>query len=312
MGNQAHIRDSRQPGHFWADNEIVDEYLPIIGIYGFAVYMLLTKHADSKTGQCDPSVSGLAAKLGISAPTVRAALDKLKDAGLITIKHRRREKDGKLINQTSIYTILAIKKAQNDVPTKPGLVPNEIYQGTKGDLPGVLNQVDQGTKPGLVGVLNQVSSNKTHKNKTQLTRGGDEETQIQSPPRPLSELATAIADVCKINPKIATAKQKTALNATYQALNSIGATPSDVRQRESWWYANAWQAKKEGRAPRPDELQTIWEEAAAPVRNHLANGTRPPADLPMMTAADSAGKAILSAAERKRIVEANWPVGKKS
>jgi hypothetical protein len=85
-------------------------------------------------------------------------------------------------------------------------------------------------------------------------------------PRPLSELALAIADVCKINPKIPTDKQKRALNATYQALKGIGATPADVRARETWWYANDWRAKKEGRAPRPDELQAIWEEAATPIK----------------------------------------------
>jgi phage replication O-like protein O len=94
--------------------------------------------------------------------------------------------------------------------------------------------------------------------------------------RPLSELALTIADVCKINPKIATEKQKRTLNATYQALKGIGATAIDVRARESWWYANDWRAKKEGRAPRPDELQAIWEEAAAPVKKQPANTTSGP------------------------------------
>ncbi len=92
------------------------------------------------------------------------------------------------------------------------------------------------------------------------------------PARPLSELAATIADVCKINPKIPTAKQKRALNETYQALKGIGATPADVRARETWWYANDWRAKKEGRAPRPDELQAIWDEAATPVKK---NGSGP-------------------------------------
>lgn len=163
------VRDIRQPGHFWADNEVVEDYLPTIGVYGFAVYMLLAKYADSKTGQCDPSIGGMAKKLGVSAPTVRAALDKLKEAGLITIRHRHKARDDKMINQTSIYTLLAVEKHRNDAPTKPGLVPS--------DVEGVLNLVDQGTKGDLVGVLNQVSSNNTHKNNTHPTTpssgGGD-------------------------------------------------------------------------------------------------------------------------------------------
>lgn len=171
---QSKVRDIRQPGHFWADNEIVDDHLPAIGVYGFAVYMLLAKHADAKTGQCDPSVGGMAKQLGVSAPTVRAALDKLEAQGLIRVKHRRREKGGKLINQTSLYTLLAVEKHQRPAPTKPDLVPNDIDQG-------VLNVVDQGTKGGLVGVLNQVSRNKTHKNKTHLTRGGEEQSPALTP-----------------------------------------------------------------------------------------------------------------------------------
>jgi DNA-binding transcriptional ArsR family regulator len=168
MGTSAQqfdIRDSRRPGHFWADNEIVDQHLPEIGVYGFAVYMLLCRYADSDTGQCFPSVGAMAAKLKISQPTVRAALEKLKEVKLITIRHRRKEHDGKVVNLTSIYTILAVKKGQKEEGTKPGLVPSEIEEG-------VLNEADQGTQSGLVGtkgdlggVLNQVSSNKTHENK---------------------------------------------------------------------------------------------------------------------------------------------------
>lgn len=170
MGNSTHVRDSRQPGHFWADNEIVDDYLPQIGVYGFAVYMLLAKYADAKTGQCDPSVEGMARKLNLSAPTVRKALDTLESEGLITIKRRRRERDGKLINQTSVYTLLAVDKRQSDAPGKRGLVPSDIDQGTQPDLPPLVNVVDQGTKGGLPGVLNHVSSNKTHENKKEGVR----------------------------------------------------------------------------------------------------------------------------------------------
>lgn len=130
--------------------------------------------------------------------------------------------------------------------------------------------------------------------------------------RPLSELALAIADVCKINPKIPTDKQKRALNATYQALKGIGATPSDVRARETWWYANAWQAKKEGRAPRPDELQAIWDEAATPVRKQSTNGAHAPADLPLVTAAPQQTPEDRrdAAARRKAIYEESKLAGK--
>lgn len=149
------VRDARQPGHFWADNELVDNHLPQIGVFGFAVYMLLARYADNTTGQCEPSIGLMAKQLSVSAPTVRKALETLRDCGLIAIRHRKKERDGKLVNQTSIYTILAVTKSKTGHGTKPDLVPNEIDQGTK---PGLVP-----TKPGLVGVLNQVSSNNTGK-----------------------------------------------------------------------------------------------------------------------------------------------------
>lgn len=279
MDNQASVRDSRQPGHFWADNEIADEYLPQIGIYGFAVYMLLARYADSKTGQCDPSVSGLASKLGISAPTVRTALDKLKDTGLITIRHRRREKDGKLINQTSIYTILAIKKAQKDLPTKSDLVPNEVDQ--------VLNHVDQGTKPGLGGVLNQVSSNKTHKNKNQLTRGGGEETQIFTP---------AVQAYFDTYPNETLDQDQMAL------INSTVSLLPRWKEVLRYWKASKYRAQSIPKMlDRYSTGTTVADDRPGGNRTQDKTG-RAPADLPLVTAtADH--KQVLSADERRRIIE---------
>ncbi len=257
MSNSARIRDHREPGHFWADNEIIDQHLSSIGAFGFAVYMLLTRYANNKTAQCDPSVRTIGNALRISPPTVQKALKALEDAGLIRITYRPRSVKNRKVNETNIYTLLSVEKMQHG--TQGDWVPKEIGYG-------VPKEVDKGTQGDLPGVPKEVGTNKTHVNKTKEREGSDHA-------RPLSELALAIADVCKINPKIPTPKQKQALNATYQALKSIGATPADVRARETWWYANAWQVKKEGRAPRPDELQAIWEEAAAPVKK---NGTGPP------------------------------------
>jgi DNA-binding Lrp family transcriptional regulator len=151
----AQARDHREPGHFWADNEIIDNHLEAIGVYGFAVYMLLTRYANFKTGQCDPSVGTIAKKLGISAPTVRKAIEALIQEGLISRDERPRNEDDRKKNDTNIYTLLAVAKKG----TKPALVPNDVDQG-------VLNDVDQGTQSDLVGVLNHVESNNTHGNKT--------------------------------------------------------------------------------------------------------------------------------------------------
>jgi hypothetical protein len=171
MGNQAHVRDSRQPGHFWADNEIVDDYLPIIGAYGFAVYMLLCKYADAKTGQCDPSVGGMAKRLQISPPTVKKALTTLEECGLISIKYRPRANKDRKVNDTNIYTLLAVEKKSRG--TQGDWVPKEIGYG-------VPNVVAQGTQGDWVGVPNHVGTNNTQLNNTQLTTPTPPATQTKN------------------------------------------------------------------------------------------------------------------------------------
>ena len=174
MNNQAHVRDKRQPGHFWADNEIVEDYLPTIGVYGFAVYMLLCKYANSETGQCDPSVKTIAKTLSISAPTVQKALKALVDSHLITVEYRPRADRDRKVNDTNIYTLLAVAKKPRG--TQPDWVPNDIGYG-------VPNHIDQGTQGDLPGVPKEVLTNNTHKNKTHRTRESGGEQESASPAR---------------------------------------------------------------------------------------------------------------------------------
>lgn len=141
-------RERRQPRHFWADNEIVSNYLPQIGVYGFSVYMLLCYHANAKTGKAFPSIATMAKKLEVSEPTIRSALEKLQKAKLIQISRRTKmSKNGKEVPTNNYYTLLTVRKNKQ----------------------GVVNQVDQGGKPHLPGVVNQVSPNNTKYNKTQGT-----------------------------------------------------------------------------------------------------------------------------------------------
>jgi len=152
MKNPPRIRDHREPGHYWADNEVVDNYLPVIGAYGFAVYMLLTRFANHKTGQCDPSLKTIATTLGISPPTAKKALDTLEAAGLITITYRPRASSNRKVNETNIYTLLAVEKEQRGtqgdwVPKEIGYgVPNDVDKGTQGDWVGVPKEVGTNNK----------------------------------------------------------------------------------------------------------------------------------------------------------------------
>lgn len=196
------VRDQRQPKHFWADNEIVDVYLPMIGMAGFAVYMLLCRFANQE-GQCDPSIAGLAKRLQVTQPTIRKAIKALEKANLITVKRGRSTTKGD--PDTHLYTILAVK----------GRVLNPVEGVLNAVEEGVLNRVDQGTKPDLRGVLNHVSPNKTH-----LEQDSKNNTSLS----PIAKASATDALAAEFDEKSVTSKELEAYLKVKQAAENL-ATP---------------------------------------------------------------------------------------
>ena len=76
--------------HFFGlDNDIIDIRAKTIGATALAVYTALSRFANRKTGECWPSIGRLAQLLDLARNTVKTALRKLEEVGLITIKRRR-------------------------------------------------------------------------------------------------------------------------------------------------------------------------------------------------------------------------------
>jgi hypothetical protein len=76
------VRDTRLPGHFWADNEVLDVYGEELGPHGFAAYMVLCRNATNGTGKCRISTRKLAKQLGMSAGGAFNALATVVRVGL--------------------------------------------------------------------------------------------------------------------------------------------------------------------------------------------------------------------------------------
>jgi hypothetical protein len=76
------VRDSRQPGHFWADNEVLDVYGAKLGAHGIAVYMAMTRRADNSTGECMLSTRRIAKQVAMSTGGVFNALALIVTLGL--------------------------------------------------------------------------------------------------------------------------------------------------------------------------------------------------------------------------------------
>jgi hypothetical protein len=133
------IRDARPKEFFWAHNRLIDDYGPIIGADGVAVYMALCRHAgESQT--CWPSYQTVADELCLSRPTVVKAIKKLVAVGLVAAEQRANP-DHPDLHLSNLYTLLAI---------------TPLDEGGKGRLLGVVKEINHPGKPALPGVVKDV------------------------------------------------------------------------------------------------------------------------------------------------------------
>ena len=106
MGNtvaQFVVRDSRAPGHFWADNELLDVYGNRLGPHGIAVYMAMARRANNTTGELSLSERRIAALVHMSAGGVHNALSLVCSLGLA---RKVLEGDG---SHPSVYVLADVK-----------------------------------------------------------------------------------------------------------------------------------------------------------------------------------------------------------
>ncbi len=130
MSDEFFARDSRQPGHFWADNEVLDIYGPLLGAHGFAVYMALTRNATNGTGECKLSTSKLAAQLGMSKGGVFNALGLLVKLNLAKRIHAGDPR------HPAIYVLADVKALVNPTYAQLRLAPS-VHPVNAGSTPSV-------------------------------------------------------------------------------------------------------------------------------------------------------------------------------
>ena len=77
------------PGHYTSfDNAIIDRHAKTIGAIGVAIYAVLARYANRKTGECWPTIGCIARQLDLGRSTVKVYLHRLEAVGLIEIEER--------------------------------------------------------------------------------------------------------------------------------------------------------------------------------------------------------------------------------
>lgn len=101
------VRDQREPGWFFIDNEIVDKYGVRLGAYGLATYAVLSRRCNPTTQQVSNlSQRDIAAILGVSHDRIRKSFSDLAELSLIQVEVPRRPSPGNI----STITLLKVQK----------------------------------------------------------------------------------------------------------------------------------------------------------------------------------------------------------
>ena len=162
------LQDGRIPGFYIVDNELIDDYGAIIGVYGIAVYNVLAKYANENGSNIFPSYQTIADTLDISRPKVISTIKILVDAGLVR-KTARFDSAGDMTSNH--YVLVNIKGGKPCLPpSQQGSPPSQHRK------PRVVNDVNQGGKPRLP---DQDPINKTQLNNTDVATQAD---AIAQPP----------------------------------------------------------------------------------------------------------------------------------
>jgi DNA-binding MarR family transcriptional regulator len=137
--------------HFFSiDNDIIDVHAKTIGALGIAIYAVLARYANRRTGECWPAIARIQRTLKLGRSSVKRYLHRLEAAGLITVEERWSEDGDRTSN---LYTLLnpepaAIAERHQTTSAAPSRAPGYCEGGGSTETPPpVLADEEGGSTP---------------------------------------------------------------------------------------------------------------------------------------------------------------------
>ena len=131
MSMNEKLRDNRDRGWYWINNEVIDNYR--LTPYEMMVYNILCRHADDK-GHSFPGISRMMELGSMSKPQVIRSIKRLEELGLLSVKRDEKPLEGETRQRGVNHYYL-----QN---VKSGGVVSDIYYPSKPQTLGVVSDVD--------------------------------------------------------------------------------------------------------------------------------------------------------------------------
>lgn len=136
------VRDHRNKAMFRVDDEYLNGYAKLCGIYSTGVYNCLCRHANHLTQTSFPSIDNMADKLDVSRDSILKGLRNLEKWGIIKKEKARSDKTGKWLHNS--YTLVD-KKFWVPKPIESiQVVPTDtVHQVDISDSPSRPQRLDQ-------------------------------------------------------------------------------------------------------------------------------------------------------------------------
>jgi Helix-turn-helix domain len=123
------------------DNDIIDVHAKTIGAIGIAIYAVLARYANRKTGECWPAIARIQRTLNLGRSTVKRYLHRLEAAGLITVEERWDAEGDRTSNRYTLLDPDPTAIAQRPEPPDPPVLFDPAIAteggGSATDLPSV-------------------------------------------------------------------------------------------------------------------------------------------------------------------------------
>jgi hypothetical protein len=116
------VRDLRKKDQYKIDDEYLNGYARLCGIFATVVYNSLSRHADFHTQECFPSIEKIAEQHNISKPSVIKGIKELIKWNIVSVT---REKDTKTKRQLPNIYLLLDKSLWVPKPTRVNHIDTE-------------------------------------------------------------------------------------------------------------------------------------------------------------------------------------------
>lgn len=164
------------------------------------------------------------------------------------------------VNYEAARKLNSIKVIDYDPPTVPEMGGEDVARIQPADSPKMIES-DESTKmvksaPDSPKMGEPFPQNGTTIPKTP-TETPKEESSIEPEKSLAQKMFTALAELCCLNLKLITAKERGMINQTEKVLRKADLTPAKIEAFKSWWYANDWRGKQ-GQPPTLNQVRQVW------------------------------------------------------